>query len=464
MARIQSFDIESDASPGGKVRHPYGPQGGGVGNNNTLSPNSARAYFMIGLAISVFIGIGKMLYPATTNNSAYDEWRESKAKGDGSGGWGMKHNHPIVSNSVSNNDVDRASANRIQPSSQSSSSSSSSTQNTSKIAATTIDNIDHELWESDLLQLLSPLVIIPSHPLHEYRKYQTNDFVGSGTKFAVDMLYDKSTPHGKAFDFLLNRDTRPHQIDNSALLLKDDMQYLVQRFVVTLLFYATGGRDTIHNDTQSSKMEREKKGNETDGMGMTKRSGSGGGGWESSTAHFLTGLHECHWVRKSLEDQFWSMLSIDKEKDRRVGVTKCNANMEVTEICLADLNLVGFIPEEVKWLSNLEYLDMQNNHLTGPIPESLGELDELRYISLDGNSLSGTIPDVFQNLLHLERAFLNFNDFNSSMPPSMCNLREEGALKDLWSDCGGYPITCTCCTVCCDMVAECSEMESQKGG
>mgnify|MGYP001102979454 FL=1 len=145
---------------------------------------------------------------------------------------------------------------------------------------------------------------------------------------------------------------------------------------------------------------------------------------------------------------------------------------------------------------------MQNNHLTGPIPISLGELDELRYLSLDGNSLSGTIPDVFQNLVHLgtstsqmmmstkddmssllicfsfipssfvsllfllhaERAFLNFNDFNSSMPPSMCNLREEGALKDLWSDCGGYPITCTCCTVCCDMVAECSEMESQKGG
>ena len=351
MARIQSFDIESDASPGGKVRNPYGPQAGAggssAGNNNTLSPNSSRAYFMLGLAISVFIGIGKMLYPANTSYSDFDEWRESKATGDASGGWGMKHNHPIVSNSISNNDVDRTSANRIPPSSQSSqsSSSSSSTQNMSKAAAATIDNIDHELWESDLLQLLSPLVIIPSHPLHEYRKYQTNDFVGSDTKFAVDMLYNKSTPHGKAYDFLLNRDTRPHQIDNSALLLKDDMQYLVQRFVVTLLFYATGGKDTIHNDTQSSKMEGEKKGNETDGMGMTKRSGSGGGGWESSTAHFLTGLHECHWVRKSLEDQFWSMLSIDKEKDRRVGITKCNANMEVTEICLgAYLNMLETIP------------------------------------------------------------------------------------------------------------------------
>ena len=153
------------------------------------------------------------------------------------------------------------------------------------------------------------------------------------------MLYDKSTPHGKAFDFLLNRDTRPHQDDSSVMLLEDDMQYLVQRFVVTLLFYATGGRDTTtHNETNTSKvMEAGKEvGSENDGAGITKSiwSGGGGGGWESSTAHFLTGLHECHWVKKSLEDQLWSMLSIDKEKDRRVGVTKCNANMEVTEICL----------------------------------------------------------------------------------------------------------------------------------
>ena len=144
----------------------------------------------------------------------------------------------------------------------------------------------------------------------------------------------------KAFDFLLNRDTRPHQDDSSVMLLEDDMQYLVQRFVVTLLFYATGGRDTTtHNETNTSKiMEAGKEvGSENDGAGiMTKsiRSGGGGGGWESSTAHFLTGLHECHWVKKSLEDQLWSMLSIDKDKDRRVGVTKCNANMEVTEICL----------------------------------------------------------------------------------------------------------------------------------
>jgi hypothetical protein len=45
-------------------------------------------------------------------------------------------------------------------------------------------------------------------------------------------------------------------------------------------------------------------------------------------------LHECHWVKKSIEDQFWGILSIENGDDRRVGVTKCNSDMEVTEIRL----------------------------------------------------------------------------------------------------------------------------------
>ena len=305
------------------MRNPYGPQVGGPrsSNSSNFPLNTARAYFILALAIFVFYGIGKMISPTDTQHSAYDEWKESK--GDASGGWGMKHNHPVISNNV-----DRMSANRIPPSSQ----SSSSVQNIVNVTAGT-DNAEYELWESDLLQLLSPLIIIPSHPLHEYQKYQANHR-GDITQVAVEMLYDKSTPHGKAFDFLLNRDTRPRQDDSSVLLLEDELQYLVQRFVVTLLFFATGGRDTAHNDTHTSKKGEKTNENEIDEMKMTKSKRSIGGGWESSAAHFLTGLHECHWVKKSLEDQIWSMLSIDKDKDRRVGVTKCNANMEVTEICL----------------------------------------------------------------------------------------------------------------------------------
>jgi hypothetical protein len=58
-------------------------------------------------------------------------------------------------------------------------------------------------------------------------------------------------------------------------------------------------------------------------------------------------------------------------------------------------------------------------------------------------------------LLFEERAYFYLNDhLNASMPPSLCALRDEGALTDLWSGCtDGYQ--CKCCTVCCDWIGEC---------
>lgn len=329
MARIQSFDVETDAGAG-KVRNRHGPSvssvggpspspsGSSAGNNIIMSStNTGKTYFMCALAAFVFYGIGRMIYPAETQN--YDERKQSR--GDAVGGRGIEHKHPVVSNSTG-----KASSDRIQPSYQSPQSlqppSSSSSQNMDNVAAT--DNAEHELWESDLLQLISPLVVIPSHPVQEYQKYQTTT-TDPDLTLAVTVLNDKSTPHGKAFDFMLNRDTRPHD-DHAVLLLEDDLQKLVQRFVVTLLFYATGGRDTTRIPMQEGEM-RDKA--IEGGARASRRSG-----WESSTAHFLSGLHECHWLKKSLEDQFWALLSVEKDTDRRVGVTKCNANMEVTEICL----------------------------------------------------------------------------------------------------------------------------------
>ena len=47
--------------------------------------------------------------------------------------------------------------------------------------------------------------------------------------------------------------------------------------MLALLFYATGGRDA---DFAAEEGERR-------------------GGWDAESAHFLTGLHECHWVKKS---------------------------------------------------------------------------------------------------------------------------------------------------------------------
>lgn len=424
MGTMKSLDIETDAHGGGKPRNPYGP-GGSASPTASLSStiNSARTYFMFFMSLFVIYGLAKMMLPEEKS----EEERLWASKGDAAGGWGAEHNHPVVGNSGVGSGAGSWNAPKTPKTPVSSPASSSFYDND-------LGDTDLELRESDLLMAIVPLVFVPKHSRPEYEMYKTNGD-GNDESFAEELLYDTNTPHGMAFDFMLNRDKRP--------VNPDDAQ-VTQRFVLTLLFYATGGKDSSPSSS-------------TGGGGRAS-------GWDSGMAHFLTGLHECHWVKKSLEDQFWGILSMESDTDRRVGVTKCNADMEVTEVRLADLNLVGFVPEEIKWLSSLESLDIQNNHLAGPIPGSLGELDQLRYLSLDGNNFSGTIPDVFDNMAHLERAYLNFNDFNGAMPPSLCTLREDAVLKDLWSDCGGYPITCTCCSVCCDMVAECNEMESNRGG
>ncbi|KAL7484201.1 hypothetical protein ACHAW6_009838 [Cyclotella cf. meneghiniana] len=410
MGRISTLELETHNS---KLHKPHSQSSTGHGLGSSSS--NARLYFILCLAFFTIYCLFNMMGPA----DELDPWAST---GDAAGGWGIEHNHAIT-----HHDTSLVSSQQKESSNTFSSSYS--------LAGLTPFDIDNEFLREDFEMALTPILIIPSHARPEYEYYQSKG-EGYVEDFDIsELLHDKNTAHGMAYDFIVNRDKRG---------IKPEDPQLVQRFVLTLLFYATGGIDKKNPDETPKDNTR--------------------GGWDSELAHFLTGLHECHWVKKSLQDQFWELLSMEGDDDRKVGVTKCNDDMEVTEIRLANLNLFGFVPEEIKWLSNLESLDVQNNHLAGPIPQSLGELDELRYLSLDGNNFSGSIPDVFHELTNLGRAYLNFNDLIGAMPPSLCTLRENGSLTDLWSDCGGYPITCTCCTVCCDMVAECDEMRSQNEG
>lgn len=345
MTQIHSFDIEKDNTRGRKWS-PYGQGGAGGPSAVFFSTTAGRVYSMFCLALLIFyFAVQRILI-------VEDSGDEFSSKRDDSGGWA---NQPVISSSgISNGGsmkegwhtpIDHQRAQSLPVSNM-------------------IGTADVEMRESDLLMVISPLVSVPSHPRIEYEMYQgePSSDDSTATVYSEDILYDMQTPHGMAFDFLLNRDKRP---------ISSDESQIIQRFVLSLLFYATGGKDEV------SPPESEKRSS----------------GWDSSLAHFLTGLHECHWVKKSLEDQFWGILSIERDNDRRVGVTKCNSDMEVTEIrlgayfrkkvnfpCLyvkripphifsvslfheADLNLIGFIPEEIKLLSKLESLDVQNNHL-----------------------------------------------------------------------------------------------------
>jgi hypothetical protein len=291
MAKMQSFDMEKDDTLG-RDRSVYGPGGGGGPIAILFSTNTGRVYSMFCLALLVFYGAVQKILPIA------DSEEELATKGDAAGGWAS---HPAVSNGGTSRgggmkdgwNAPVVAHYHERPQSYS--------------ASNYIGNADLEMRESDLIMVLSPIVYVPSHPRSEYELYQRErDSEDSATTvYSEDILYDKQTPHGMAFDFMLKRDTRP---------ISSDEPQIIQRFVLTLLFYATGGKDESASPPESY--------------------GRRSSGWDSGLAHFLTGLHECHWAKKSIEDQFWGILSIENGDDRRVGVTKCNSDMEVTEIRL----------------------------------------------------------------------------------------------------------------------------------
>ena len=112
----------------------------------------------------------------------------------------------------------------------------------------------------------------------------------------------------------------------------------------------------------------------------------------------------------------------------------CNANGRVMEIALPKSNLVGSMPREFYWLSdltavnlamnidltgtlssdirllsNLEQLDVSESQLSGSIPTQLGQLSSLILLDLSHTSISGILPTHLGQLPNLRRLNLTGN-------------------------------------------------------
>ena len=102
------------------------------------------------------------------------------------------------------------------------------------------------------------------------------------------------------------------------------------------------------------------------------------------------------------------------------GVT-CKTG-KVTTLLLGGLNLVGKIPNEVGYLTELEHLELQGNQINGSIPISVGSLSRLAYLKLAQNSLTGTVPSTFGLMTSLRYLDLGSNSLTGTVPSSLCLL------------------------------------------
>jgi hypothetical protein len=95
----------------------------------------------------------------------------------------------------------------------------------------------------------------------------------------------------------------------------------------------------------------------------------------------------------------------------------------VTSISLAENNLGGSIPAELRYLPNLLNLYLNVNNLSGSIPSEVGYLTKLKKLYLNSNKLSGSIPITIASITNLEELQLGSNALTGSIPAEICNLK-----------------------------------------
>lgn len=108
------------------------------------------------------------------------------------------------------------------------------------------------------------------------------------------------------------------------------------------------------------------------------------------------------------------------------GITVLNGR--VNKIELQNNNLNGAIPQSIRDISDLTWLDLSLNSIGGSIPESIGHLSNLTTLILYNNKLTGNIPSSIINFSNLHSLVLYNNQLTGSIPSAIINLTQ---LSDL---------------------------------
>ncbi|KAG0467115.1 hypothetical protein HPP92_018695 [Vanilla planifolia] len=92
------------------------------------------------------------------------------------------------------------------------------------------------------------------------------------------------------------------------------------------------------------------------------------------------------------------------------------------KLSIADNNLTGTLPGNLKDFKSLKFLDISNNGFSGEIPSDIGKLQSIQNLSLAWNNFSGPLPDSIGDLASLRLVDMSHNTLSGSLPSSLKNL------------------------------------------
>jgi Leucine-rich repeat (LRR) protein len=191
-------------------------------------------------------------------------------------------------------------------------------------------------------------------------------------------LQTRDSPQFRSAYWIANKDLEQREF-SEPLTIANDVNRVIQRYVLAVLYFATGGPDHWHK-----------------------------------TLDFVTSTDECAWSQELAMPHFIS-------EQYNVGVG-CDSNLNVRSLFLPENGLIGMIPNEIRFLNKLNLISFPLNELSGSIPEGFGEMQDLLYLDLNYNSFTGSIPYFLGDYDRLQVLGLSNNQFIGSVPNSMGTL------------------------------------------